>query len=103
MKTRVWTTSSSDIELIITDWHTDNQPVSGDCTSSVKEALDFYDGINDSLEHQLVGYPDEVIVSEAIAQGSNNYGVDGQPSVRQAKEFIVWVAISDIICELASK
>lgn len=90
-----WHDESGLIELELTQWHLDNQPIQGECESSVLEALDYkHEGIP-TLSEQLENTGLDLRMT-AIKYGSKDYGNEGVPTMEEAFQFIVWIAIGDL-------
>tara|TARA_R100000951_G_scaffold41458_1_gene34997 strand:- start:1709 stop:2023 length:315 start_codon:yes stop_codon:yes gene_type:complete len=88
-----WTSSSGAIEVQLTQDMLDDQPVSGDCLPSVK--------LTSKLLLDQFRYPSSVIISEAVECGLWDYGNDNPPEnkqtqIREAVEFLTWIAIGDL-------
>ena len=93
-----WCDGSGFIALQLTQWHLDNQPIHGDCESSVKEALDYEpDGV-DTLRHQFIcaNLTAVQLIQLACEHGCNDYGRAGLPLIEDACIFLVWIAIGDL-------
>lgn len=84
-----WCSGCGCVGLEIPQSLVDDQPTSGPCDVSVKEA-------QPTLAKQFEGYPAQTLIDLATEYGANDYGNEGVLTLKQAKEFITWIAIGDL-------
>ena len=80
-----WSDSSGRIEFQLYDTHVDELQ-GGDNLPYIQEIMPKYEDVFNMIDEKL-------LINTAIEYGCKDYGSEGTPTLKEAKEFILWCAL----------